>query len=179
MTKVKVRGEEYEIHFAKDSFSRRSVQCQNKILTSLKKLGVTEDQADIPLEPLAIKKAPASVSWFFDGHHFFFSFQGNSRFIDNLYTVFAVVDAKIEELLNEKIEFDDFMSYFKEEVDVKDERKVARETLGLHEDTTDIEAINKRYKELAKEHHPDTDNGDIEKFKAINKAHKILKRELE
>ena len=179
MVKVKVRGEEFEISFAKDSFSRRAQQCQNKIITSLKKIGVPEDQVDIPLEPLSIKKSPASVSWFFDGKHLFFSFQGAGKFIDNLYTVFTVIDSKIESLLSEELELEEFLTYFSEDVDIKDARKEARETLGLHEDTADINEINKKYKELAKEHHPDTENGDMEKFKAINKAHKVLKRELE
>jgi len=31
---------------------------------------------------------------------------------------------------------------------------------------------------LAKETHPDMPDGDTEKFKMINRAHKILKREL-
>lgn len=179
MAKIKVRGEEFEISFAKDSFGRRAVQYRNKIIESIRKLGVSEDQVEINLEPLSIKKAEASVSWFFEDKHLFFSFQSMNRFIDNLYVVYAVVDAKIELLLDEKMEINEFFAYFAEEVDIKDARKEARETLGLHEDTKDIEVINKKYKELAKEHHPDTENGDIEKFKAINKAHKVLKRELE
>jgi hypothetical protein len=179
MVKIKVRGEEFEIAMAKDSFGRRALQCKNKILISLRKIGVKEDQVDIPIEAVSLKKAPASVSWFFEGKHLFFSFQGAGRFVDNIYTVFIVIDSKIDDLINEKMPFEDFMTYFTEDVDIKDARKEARETLGLHEDTTDINVINKKYKELAKEHHPDTENGDIEKFKAINKAHKVLKRELE
>ena len=42
-----------------------------------------------------------------------------------------------------------------------------------------MDLINKKYKELAKEHHPDMPGGNTEKFKAINHAHKTLKRELE
>ena len=33
-------------------------------------------------------------------------------------------------------------------------------------------------KEMAKTLHPDTPTGDVEKFKKLNHAHKILKREL-
>ncbi|MCX9025094.1 MAG: DnaJ domain-containing protein [Candidatus Methanoperedens sp.] len=35
-----------------------------------------------------------------------------------------------------------------------------------------------KYKALAKELHPDMPTGDTEKFKQLNIAHKILKREL-
>ncbi|NTV23849.1 MAG: DnaJ domain-containing protein [Nanoarchaeota archaeon] len=179
MATIKVRAEEFNVSFAKDSFSRRAIQCRSKILLSLKKLGVKEESTDIPIESVAIKKAPASAAWFFEGKHLFFSFTGAGRFVDNLYTVQAVIDSKVEDLINEKLPFEEFMAYFAEEPDIKDARKAARETLGLHEDTTDLSVINKRYKELAKEHHPDTPNGDADKFKEINNAHKTLKRELE
>ena len=43
----------------------------------------------------------------------------------------------------------------------------------------DMGLINKKYKVLAKEHHPDMPMGSTEKFKEINNAHKTLKRELE
>ena len=48
----------------------------------------------------------------------------------------------------------------------------------MDENCLDLDEINKKYKELAKEHHPDK-GGNTEDFKAINKAHKMLKRELE
>jgi len=50
--------------------------------------------------------------------------------------------------------------------------------LGVPHDTIDLDVINKRYKHLAKEHHPDMSTGNADKFKAINNAHKILNREL-
>jgi len=42
-----------------------------------------------------------------------------------------------------------------------------------------LDLISKKYKDLAKKLHPDMETGDIDKFKAINRAHKMLKRELE
>ena len=51
--------------------------------------------------------------------------------------------------------------------------------LEVDKETLDLNLINEQYKSLAKEHHPDMPNGDMEKFKQINNAHKILKRELE
>ena len=58
------------------------------------------------------------------------------------------------------------------------ERKDARKLLGIDSDSLDLELVDKKYKELAKKVHPDTPTGDTEQFKMINRAHKILKREL-
>ncbi|MFH2020189.1 MAG: DnaJ domain-containing protein [archaeon] len=179
MTKVQIRGIDYEVSYARDSFDRRALQCKNKLIMILKDLGIAEDDIEIPLEPVAIKKNSASASWFVDGHHMFFSTQAADRYIDNLYIISKVIESKINALLNEELPVDEFMSFFAEETEIKADRKIARETLGLHEDTMDITVVNKRYKELAKEHHPDIEGGNPEKFKEINKAHKILKRELE
>jgi DnaJ-class molecular chaperone len=38
----------------------------------------------------------------------------------------------------------------------------------------DKNSIKKRYLELSKLHHPDTQNGDTEKFQEINDAYKLL-----
>ena len=59
-----------------------------------------------------------------------------------------------------------------------EDRAKARETLGIEKDALDMEAINKKYKEMARQAHPDMEGGCVEKFKEINNAHKILKREL-
>ena len=71
-----------------------------------------------------------------------------------------------------------FNNAFSEDKDVQEQRKKARELLGIDEKSLDLDLINKRYRELAKSLHPDMPGGDLEKFKALNRAHKILKREL-
>jgi DnaJ-class molecular chaperone len=41
-----------------------------------------------------------------------------------------------------------------------------------------MDAVAKAYKSLSRKYHPDMDLGDEKKFKEINDAHKILKKEL-
>ena len=60
-----------------------------------------------------------------------------------------------------------------------DYEKKAREVLGIDEDSIDLSQIDSKYKELAKKYHPDMPGGDANKFKQINHAHKILRRELQ
>ena len=42
-----------------------------------------------------------------------------------------------------------------------------------------MEEINQKYKVLAKKCHPDMPDGNIEIFQKLNKAHKLLRRELQ
>ena len=174
-----IKGHEFNAVIAKDSFDRRAVQYRNKILSTLKRIGITEDYVDVPLERVAIKKAAASVSWYMEGHNLHFSYQASGRFVDNLFVVSKVLELEVDLLVNKGKNINDFMSAFSEEKDIEKTRKEAREILGVEHDTMDIEVINKHYKNFAKECHPDMPKGDIERFKAINRAHKILKRELE
>ena len=178
MVLVKIKGHEINSIIIKDSFNRRAVQFRNNIVELLSKISVVEDDIDIPMESVALKKAPASVSWYFDGHHLHYSYSACNKFVENLYIVQKLLELEIAALIDGEQAVEDFVSEFREEHDIIDKRKDARETLGLTSDVIDIDVIDKAYKTLAKEHHPDKPNGDVVKFKEINHAHKILKREL-
>lgn len=179
MAMTKVKGHEFDAVIVKDSFSRRAVQFRNNIINTLKKIGLTENDIDIPLEQCAFKKNMAFASWYFDGRHLYYSYDSTNKFVDNLYIVSKVIELEVNALLNEQKQVDDFISTFSEDNDVEEQRKNARTTLGLSTNIKDLDIINKRYKDLAREQHPDTPTGNLEKFKEINNAHKILKRELE
>ena len=178
MTTINAKGYEFSIAPIRDSFNRRAVQYRNKIIAALKRTGLTEDDIDIELEPNAIRKAPASVSWYINKQHLHYSHSSRSKYVENLYVVFKVINLEVTALLEGRIALEDFINEFSEEIDVAKKRKEARVVLGLGHEVNDIKAIDKAYKGLAKKHHPDTEEGNTEKFKEINSAHKILRREL-
>ncbi len=178
MAKVSVKGYEIDAVTIRDSFGRRAVQFANKIIVSLGALGLTEDDIDIPIEVMANRKLPASASWYYEGYHLHFSTNTCSKFVENLHIVSRVIDLEIEALLSKKKTVEEFISDFAEDSDIKKQRKEAREILGVELECNDFSVIDKRYKILAKSCHPDTPNSDPERFKVINNAHKILKREL-
>lgn len=178
MVKIKIKGHEFEAVAVKDSFSRRATQFRNNIITSLKSLGITEDDIDIEVEPNAIRKAPASVSWYVNKQHLHYSHSSMGKYVENLYVVFKVIDLEVTALLEGRIALEEFINEFSEDIDVAKKRKEARAVLGLGHEVNDINIIDKAYKDLAKKHHPDTEEGNTEKFKEINSAHKILRREL-
>ena len=179
MSMLKVKGHEFSAFIAKDSPSRRAVQFRNNILGSLRKIGLPENDVDVELQNLASKKAPASASWYIDGHHLFYSYNKCAKFVENLYVVSKVIELEVDALLEKKKTLQDFINEFSEDKDISNKRKEARKVLGVDEDSLDFNLINEKYKFLAKEHHPDMPSGNMEKFKEINNAHKILKRELE
>lgn len=174
---MQIKGHEITPLIIKDSHSRRAEQFKNKIITALKKLGITSDDIDIELEKFALRKAPASVEWYFDGNLLFYSYDGG-RYVDNLYIVMKVIEAEISDLEHDRKTIEEFVSEFREDEDVVEQRKHAREMIGVPMDCRDLDLINKTYKQLAKAAHPDMPGGSHDHFKELNRAHKILKKEL-
>ncbi|MBI2107550.1 DnaJ domain-containing protein [Candidatus Woesearchaeota archaeon] len=179
MAAIKVKGHEFAAVVIKDSFDRRALQYKNKIITTLRKIGLTADDIDVELEANAAKNAPASASWYIDGHHLHFSYKSGRKYVENLYIVLKVIELEANALLAGQRTQEEFIREFSEDKDFEHKRKEARETLGVAPDVLDIKHIDSSYKALAKKYHPDMPGGNAEKFKKINHAHKILKRELQ
>ena len=178
MPRIKVRGAEFNFNPVRDSYNRRAQQFKNNIIASLKKINLTEDDTEIRLEANCRIKAPAVAEWYFDGYKLYFSCKLYDKYAENLYVVSKVIEYYVNALVDQGITVDEFTAKFTEKDDIEKQRKEARELLGVSEDCLDLDEINKNYKNLAKEHHPDA-GGDLEMFKKINNAHKMLKRELE
>ena len=175
---VTIKGHEIETVIIKNAHNRRAIQLKNNIFKLLTSIGINENDIDVPVENIAIKKAKASATWYYSGHRMYYSHCMQSKFVDNLHVLFKVIEMESSQVLSEKKTFDDFISEFREDSDVDDKRKEAREFFGVAHDLNDLEIISKKYKDMAKELHPDMPSGDTEKFKQLNIAHKILKREL-
>lgn len=173
-----IKGREYTLSPVRDSYDRRAQQYYNALLAAFKKVGLTEDDLDVSIEPRAMRNLPASVSFWLGDRHCHYSFSGCTKFVENLQIVLQVLERELAALVNEETTLEEFHTKFAEDKDVTQKRAEAREILGLAADARDMTEINKRYKDLAKQHHPDI-GGDTEMFKKINNAHKTLKRELE
>ena len=179
MPRIIVKGAEFNFNPIRDSYNRRAQQFQNSIFAGLKKIGLTEDDIEIDLEVNGRIKLPGVAEWYFDGYRLYFSCNLYDKYAENLYVVFKVIEYWVNSLLNEEITIEEFIQKFVEKDDIEKQRKEARELLGVDEDCIDIDEINKKYKVLARKFHPDMEEGNTERFKAINNAHKMLKRELE
>jgi len=179
MTAITIKGHEIAAISIKDSFDRRALQYKNKIVSTLRKIGIKEDDVDIELEAVSAKSARASASWYIGGHRLHYSYKSPKKYVENLYIVFKMIELEVNALLAGQKTQQDFISEFSEDKDVDDKRKEAREILGVAPDSLDLGHIDSKYKDLAKKYHPDMPEGNADKFKEINLAHKILRRELQ
>lgn len=179
MAQIKVKGYEFNAISIRDSYNRRSLKFKNNIINNLRILGLSEDDVELDLEPNAIKNMPASVSWYIEGFHLHYSYNKCNKYVENLYVVLKIIEFEVKALVDGTKTIDEFITDFREEHDVVEERKKARELIGVESDSVDLDLINKKYKRLSKDCHPDMPNGNVDKFKELNKAHKVLKRELE
>jgi hypothetical protein len=179
MTEI-VRIKNHNISFipTKDSFNRRALQYKNKLIKSLEKIGIKREDVELELDNNCGKREKAFVTWYFNGFKLYYEMSQKIRFVDNLFIVSRVIEEEVNLVLSDKKPIEEFISEFAEKDEVHDERKAAREFFGLTHDHKDINEINQKYKMLAKNLHPDTPTGDVEKFKELNNHHKILKREL-
>ncbi len=176
---INIKGHYIEPVTVTDAFGRRAVQYKNAIVAVLKRFGLTADDVEIEVEAVSSRNAPASATWFMDGHQLHYSYKALPRYVENLYIVYKVIEAEVETVISGKKDINDFIREFSEDDDVEEKRMAARGILGVAHDSLDIGEIDKRFKQLSKKHHPDMAEGDTETFKKINDAHKILRRELQ
>jgi hypothetical protein len=175
---VKIKGNEIEAPRISTSFDRKAVQIQNNIIQTLKPLGVDRDHVDMKMEKIAQRRAPASVSWYFEGRNLKYSYSQMKNFVENLYIIDKVLKCEVEKLLAEEITPSQFMLEFSEDDNLNEQLQEARKTLGVDATEKDFELISKKYKDLARQHHPDMPEGNHNTFQKINAAHKLLKKEL-
>jgi hypothetical protein len=175
---IKIKGNEIAAPSIVSSFDRKAVQIQNNIVQTLRPLGVDRDHVNIILPKIAQKKAPASISWYFQGRNLKYGYSQMKNFVENLYIIDKVLKCEVTKLLSEEITPSQFMHEFSQDDNFSEQLQEARKTLGVDPNETDFELISKKYKDLARKHHPDMPDGDHDAFQKINAAHKLIKKEL-
>lgn len=179
MTILKLKGNEFNIEFTNASASRYAALFRANIINCLKELCIPANYIRIDEEPNGLKKAKAEVFWYMENNRCYYSYARQPRYVDNLQVIAKLIEIEMNKVLNAEKTPEDFILDFKEEDGLVEKRKEARELLGLDKGEIDMEIINKQFKRMAREAHPDMEGGDAEKFKLINEAHKILRAELE
>lgn len=175
-----VKGHEIELKITKSAYDRKAIMFANSIVEELNKLNIVRDDIEIKTNILGSKNIPATLEFWAQGHYLRFSYTLTKRFIDNLYIIKELVRIEVDEVLKGKKDLLEFFQTFAGESNRKEITKElinAKKILKLDENEHDLEVINKAYKKLAREHHPDL-GGSMEEFQNINKAHKFIKKEM-
>ena len=179
MVKLNLKGNEFEIKFNPISSSRSAVQFRNSIISSLKKVGVPSHYVSLKEVHNPLSKVGAEVFWYTGDVNCCYNYDRQGSYVNNLQVIAKLIEIEVNKVVNGEKEIQDFVLEFREDDEEAEKRKEARATLQVAQEEKDLEVITKQYKKMAKELHPDTENGDAEKFKRVNEAHKILKKELE
>jgi len=178
MAQVTLKGHTFSVPTITNSFSRRAQFFANKITESLGLLDIVSDAVEVEFDVIGFKKAPASVEWYMDGHFLFYKYDQCTKCVDNLAVISKMIELEVNQVVHGQKSRMDFLREFMADEDHEKQKKEARVLLGLAENESDMAVIDKKYKDLAKAAHPDMPGGDAEKFKALNKAHKLLRKEL-
>ncbi|MEK6967610.1 MAG: J domain-containing protein [Nanoarchaeota archaeon] len=179
MPTIRIKGHDINYQPVSDSSHRRATQFTNKIIEALGKIGIGVDDVEIEDEPSPMRKAVATVRWFNNGTHCLYTYSRAHKYVDNLQIALKVIETETQNVLKGIKSIEQFIEDFREDDDVVEKRKAAREALGFEHDHHDLNSINVAFKKKSRELHPDMPGGDTEKFKQLNEAHKTLKRELE
>ncbi len=180
MIKLKIKGNEFEVSLTNNASSSRYAKLfRSKIFASLKKIGISQHHVHIKEEIFPMRKAAAESHWYINGTNCYYSYNRQEKYVDNLQIISKVIDIEVDNILDGVKTIEEFIIEFREDDDLIQKRKEARSFLGLEENENNLEVIDKQYKKMAKDFHPDTANGSTEKFKRLNESHKILKKELE
>src|SRR3989338_3245097 len=96
MTVIKVKGYEFAVAATNDSFDRRALQYKNKIITAFGRIGLSEDDVEIKVKPVAFKSAPASASWYLNGNYVHYSYKSARKYVENLYVGLKVIELEVD-----------------------------------------------------------------------------------
>lgn len=117
MAKITIKGYEINTVEARDSFDRRAVQYRNNIITTLKKIDVSENDINIEVLPNAFKKAKARAEWQIEGNNLAFEYDLAGKFVDNLYVVQKIIELEVNSIIAGKKDKADFIKEYLEKSD--------------------------------------------------------------
>lgn len=177
-----VNGKTIKVRVGKSRFSRTEYQLTESILSTLQKIGISSDYIDIPMPRDSYtkqKKKEAEIRWYVNGEEHYYRADKQDNYRDNLGVISKVIEMDVYAIRNGMKTFGQVMNQFKIGYDPSGKKiRSPREILGIGPSVHDKEYITYLYKQKAKQLHPDTENGDAEKFKELKEAFDQLTKEM-
>ena len=178
MTSIEVNGKSIKIRPTKSKFERSAFQISQEIYQAFERIGITRDfiTLELPRNPLK-NDLPAEIAWVVNGKDHYYSCDTQETYRDNLGVISKVIIQDAYAIRNGMKSLGQVMNQFRIGYDPESPNiKTPRQILGLSESMNDFEYIKYKYKQKAKEMHPDT-GGDPNQFNELNEAYNALKKE--
>jgi len=180
VTRIEVNGTNITIIPTISRFKKTAFVISEKIYHALSSIGIAKEfiTLNIPRNPLKYDTA-AEIAWVVNGEDHYYSCNTQETYRDNLGVISKVIIQDAYAIRNGMKSFGQVMNQFKIGYDESgDKIRSPREILGVPDSMNDLDYIRFKYKQKAKELHPDT-GGDPEEFQELQEAYDSVKKELE
>jgi hypothetical protein len=176
---VIVNGRKVYIKAGRSNFTKTAFQLSQVIYDSFNQIGITKEFIDLPLPRNPMKEGePAQISWKVNGKDFYYLSNKQRRYVDNLGVISVVIKQESYAIRNGLKTFAQVMNQFAIGYDEdKPKTKTPREVIGVASDCKDFDYIEYKFKQKAKELHPDINKGDGNAFRELNEAFVEIKKE--
>jgi hypothetical protein len=180
MKQVLVNGNMVKIKPTPSTFKQSAYKMSTQIYKDLARIGITKEYIDLPICKNELRRdEPARISWRVNGKDFYFESREQQRFVDNLGVIMKVIEQESYAIRNGLKDFFQVMNQFALDYNENVPKvRTFREIVGVQSDCKDLDYIHFKYKQKAKELHPDSANGDTAKFQELNNALQELEKEL-
>ena len=183
MTTIEVNGRQIHLKHSPYHAKLSLAQYKRTIIEEFRKLGIESPYLDIRWGGgggYTSTEGWAEVSWMVNGQEYHYRCDSQSRDVDNLAAIAQMITQDVKAIKRGMKTFGQVMNQFRLDYN-PDAPKVRspREILGIPEGIKDADFVAFKFKQLAKTFHPDnTETGNAENFKEIQKAYEDLKKEL-
>ena len=177
---VMINGKKVTIKPTKSRFTKTAFQMSQEIYSALQKIGITKEFVDLTLCRNPLKSGePAQISWRVNDKDFYFQCNKQDRYVDNLGVITKVIEQESYAIRNGLKTFTQVMNQFVIGFEEGGEKILSpREIIGVDSKCNDLEYIKFKFKQKAKELHPDN-GGNVNLFQKLNLSMEILEKELE
>lgn len=181
MPTIEVNGK--TVHYSVSPYrSRNSIAYyKRKILEAFSKIGIEPPYLDVVFGGGMGHTSTdgwAEVTWTISNKDHSYKCSSQPRAVDNLAAIAQIIEVDSKAIRRGLKTFGQVMNQFRIGYDPDaPHTRTAREIIGVPDSMNDLEYITFKYKQKAKELHPDQ-SGDAEEFKELNEAYEQLKKEL-
>lgn len=179
MPTIEVNGKRVEIKINKTNAGKNINAYKRDIMRWLDRIGITEEYISIEHSHYGYEDPFAEIRWVVNNKEYYYKCSTQETATGCVAAIEQLVHYEVIFIERGIKTFGQVMNQFRIGYDPDSPRqKTPREILGIPEHINDREYIKFKYKQKAKELHPDK-GGDADKFKGLKQAYDAILKELE